>query len=64
MPHRRREAQEQELTGVEWRSVSGSRTVFELELNVLGIHTCLETSGKFPKIHIYLPFLEYEFRLT
>jgi hypothetical protein len=43
---------------------SGSRTVFELELNLLGIQTYLEKSDKFPKIHICLPFPKYVFRLT
>jgi hypothetical protein len=42
----------------------GIRTVFELELNLFEVQTCLGKSGKFPKIPICLPFPEYEFRLT
>jgi hypothetical protein len=33
-----------------------SRTVFELDLSLLGIQTCLKISNKFPKISICLRF--------
>jgi hypothetical protein len=42
----------------------GSRTDFEINLNLLGIQTYLENSYKFPKILIYLSLPEYEFRVT
>jgi hypothetical protein len=47
-----------------WIKIPGSKTAFEYELNLFGVQTCLENSGKFPKILICLGLLEYEFRLV
>jgi hypothetical protein len=41
-----------------------SKTGFEFELNLLGKQTCLEKSGKFPKILICLDLPKCEFRLS
>jgi hypothetical protein len=44
--------------------IHGSKTSFEVALNLFEGQTCLEKSGKFPKILTYLDFLECEFRLA
>jgi hypothetical protein len=47
-----------------WIKILGSKTGFEFALNLFEVQTCLEKSGKFPKILTCFGLLECEFRLA
>jgi hypothetical protein len=44
--------------------IPGNQAAFEFELNLFEVQTCLENSGKFPKILTCHGLLECEFRLS
>jgi hypothetical protein len=52
-----------QIPSIMFIKIAGRKTAFEFALNLLGVQTSLEKSGKFPKILTCIELPKCEFRL-